>query len=39
VFGAQGDDAREIHLVHTVDVSAGAARLDHALGDDLAHVG
>src|SRR5580700_7094910 len=39
VFGAQGDDAGEIHFVHAVDVSAGAARLDHALGDDLAHVG
>ena len=38
LFGAQGDDAGEIHFVHTVDVSAGAARLDHALGDDLAHV-
>jgi len=24
---------------HTVDVSAGAAGFDHALGDDLAHVG
>ena len=39
VFSAQGDDAGEIHFVHAVDVSAGAARLDHALGDDLAHVG
>ena len=39
VFGAQVDDAGEIHFVHAVDVGAGAARLDHALGDDLAHVG
>ena len=39
VFVAQVDDAGEVHFVHAVDVSAGAARLDHALGDDLAHVG
>src|SRR5580693_408355 len=39
VFGTQGDDAGEIHFIHAVDVSAGTARLDHALGDDLAHVG
>ena len=39
VLGAQGDDAGEIHFVHAVDVRAGAAGLDHALGDDLAHVG
>ncbi len=39
LLGAQGHDAGEIHFVHAVDVSTGAARLDHALGDDLAHVG
>src|SRR5260370_26993989 len=36
--GAQVDDAREIDFVHAVDVGAGTARLNHALGDDLAHV-
>src|SRR5580698_9579354 len=39
LLGAKGNDTGEIHFVHAVDVSAGAARLDHALGDDLAHVG
>ena len=32
---AQVDDAGEIDFVHAVHVSAGAARLDHALGDEL----
>ena len=35
---AQIDDAGHIHFEHAVDVSAGAARFDHALGDDLAHL-
>src|SRR5207244_4642704 len=35
----QIDDARQVYLEHAVDVRAGAARLDHALRDDLAHVG
>src|SRR5277367_4706402 len=35
---AQVDDASQIHFEHAVDVSAGAARFDHALRDDLAHV-
>src|SRR5580658_8038143 len=39
VLGAQGYYASEIHFIHAVDVSAGAARLNHALSDDLAHVG
>ena len=38
LFVAQVDDAGEVHFVHAVDVSAGAARLDHVLGDQLAHV-
>ena len=38
VFIAQVDDAGEVHFVHAVDVSAGAAGLDHALSDNLAHV-
>ena len=33
VLIAQIDDAGEVHLVHAVDVSAGAAGLDHALRD------
>src|SRR5208282_2911063 len=36
---AQIDDASHVHLEHAVDVSAGAARFDHALRDDLAHLG
>ncbi len=36
---AQVDDARQIDFKHAVDVRAGTARLDHALGDDLAHLG
>ena len=32
------NDAGKVHLEHAVHVSAGAARLDHALGDDLAHL-
>src|ERR1700683_1771342 len=39
LFIPQIDDAGEIHLVHAVHVSAGASRLDHVLGDQLAHVG
>ncbi len=35
---AQVDDAGDIDFKHAVDVSAGAARFDHALRDDLAHV-
>ena len=38
-FVAQIDDASHVHFEHAVDVSAGAARFDHALRDDLAHVG
>src|SRR5438270_2466684 len=38
VFGAEVDDAGKVHLVHAMNVSAGTARLDHALSDDLAHV-
>src|SRR5271157_6491508 len=38
-FVAQVDDAGHVHFEHAVDVSAGAARFDHALGDDLAHLG
>src|SRR5258708_10827481 len=34
---SQIDDASHIHLEHAVDVSAGAARFDHALGNYLAH--
>src|SRR5579859_1356169 len=37
-LGAQIDDAGEIHFVHAVHVRAGAAGLDHVLGDQLAHV-
>ena len=36
---AQIDDASQVHFEHAVDVSAGAARFDHALRDDLAHLG
>src|ERR1019366_2557147 len=36
---SQIDDASHVHLEHAVDVSAGAARFDHALRDDLAHLG
>jgi len=39
VFGAQIDDAGEIHFIHAVDVSTGAAGLDHVPGDQLAHLG
>ena len=35
---AQVDDAGQVHFEHAVNVRAGAARLDHALGDDLTHV-
>ena len=35
---AQTDDAGQIHLEHAVDVSAGTAGFDHALGNDLAHL-
>jgi len=38
-FVAKVDDASEVHFEHGVDVSAGAAGLDHALRDDLAHLG
>ncbi len=38
VFVAQIDDAGEIDFEHAVDVSAGTAGLDHALGDDFAHL-
>ena len=37
-FVAEIDDAGHIHFEHAVDVSAGAAGLDHALGNDLAHL-
>src|SRR5208282_806173 len=36
---SQVDDASYVHFEHAVDVSAGAARFDHALRDDLAHLG
>src|ERR1035437_2603770 len=36
---SQIDDASHVHLEHAVDVSAGAARFDHALRNDLAHLG
>ncbi len=36
---AEIDDAGHVHFEHAVDVRAGAARLDHALRDDAAHVG
>src|SRR5208282_6227535 len=35
---AQIDDASHIHFEHAVDVSASAARFDHALRDNLAHL-
>jgi hypothetical protein len=35
---AQVYDAGEVHFVLAVDVRAGAAGLDHVLGDQLAHV-
>src|SRR5207253_4971343 len=38
-FVAEIDDAGQVNFEHRVDVSAGAARFDHALRDDLAHVG
>ena len=38
VFRTNIHDAGEIHFVHAVNVSAGAARLDHVLGDQFAHV-
>src|SRR5579872_1756251 len=37
-LAAQVDDAGKVDLVHAMDVSAGAARLDHVLGYQLAHV-
>ena len=37
-FVAQADDAGHVHFEHAVDVSAGAAGFDHALGDDFAHL-
>ena len=37
-FVAQLHNAGEIDLKHAVHVGAGAARFDHALGDDLAHL-
>ena len=33
------DDASQINFEHAVNVSAGAARFDHPLRNDLAHVG
>ena len=36
---AEAGDARHVDFVDGVDVGAGAAALDHALGDDGAHVG
>src|SRR5665811_216707 len=36
---AQIDDAGHIYFEHAMHVSAGAARFDHALCDDLAHLG
>src|ERR1700687_208007 len=36
---SQIDDTSHVHLEHAVDVSAGAARFDHALRDDLTHLG
>ena len=38
VFGTEIHDSSEVHFVHAVNVGAGAAGLDHALRDDLAHV-
>jgi hypothetical protein len=38
VLRAQVDDPREVHFIHAVNVGAGAAGLDHVLGDQLAHV-
>ena len=35
---AQVDDAGHVHFEEIVNVGAGAARLDHALRDDLAHL-
>ena len=35
---AEADDAGHIHLVDGVDVGAGADALNHALGDDGAHL-
>src|SRR5882672_4417916 len=37
-FVAEVHDAGHVHFEHAVDVSAGAAGLDHALRDDLAHL-
>ena len=36
---AQVNDARDVHLEHAVNVSTGAARLDHSLCDDASHIG
>ena len=38
-FFAQLDDARHVHLEDGVDVGVGVLGLDHALGDDAAHLG
>ena len=38
-FFAQLDDARHVHLEDGVDVGVGVLGLDHALGDDGAHLG
>src|SRR5580692_11665359 len=38
-FVAQTDDASDIHFEHAVNVRTGAARLNHALRNDLTHVG
>jgi hypothetical protein len=37
-FVTQGNDFGDVYLEHGVDVGAGAARFDHALRDDPAHV-
>ena len=37
-LAAQVHDAGEVDLIHAVNVSAGAAGLDHVLGDQPAHV-
>src|ERR1700721_1335163 len=39
LFVAQIDDASHVYFEHAVNVSARPARFDHALRDDLAHVG
>src|SRR5882724_2136302 len=38
-FVTKVDDAGHIYFEHAMNVSAGAAGLDHALRDDLAHLG